>query len=321
MMAWPTRPSVGGFDIDATRKEVASIATVISRYEPLHLFVLKDAENLGTAQTLLGASDKVFIHPIAKLDSLWARDTGPLFVRSDNGGDISGVVLNFNNWGKKFKSNGDSQTARCTLDALNVPAVKAGFVGEGGALDFDGEGTLLVTESSILNDNRNPRKSKEDIETEFARLFGITKTIWLKGIKGHDVTDCHIDALARFVSPGLVVLTRPSSSHPQAEKEVYEDAKRRLANETDAGGRKIRIVEIPEPEYARFEHQPVNSYVNYYVANQAIIAPKFGDEKVDMDAKRILQELFPERVIEQVLLRQLPVQGGGIHCATQQILA
>ena len=103
--------------------------------------------------------------------------------------------------------------------------------------------------------------------------------------------------------------------------DVYEDAKTRLGIETDAKGRKMRVVELPEPEYVRVEGEAVCSYVNYYVANGAIIAPRFGDEKADMEAQRILEGLFPERVIEQVLLKQLPLQGGGIHCATQQMLA
>ena len=320
-MAWPTKPSVEEFDINETRREVASIATTISGYEPLHLFTLKDSDNVNTARALLGSNERVSIHPITKLDSLWARDTGPIFVRSkEEEGAVSGAVLNFNNWGNKFEATGDSKTAPFVLKKLGVPAVSSRLVGEGGALEFDGEGTLLATESSIINDNRNPGKSKEDMEKEFSRLFGITKTIWLKGVKGHDLTDCHVDALARFVSPGLVVLTRPSSSHPQAEKDAYEDAKMRLSKETDAKRRPLRIVEIPEPEYAQFKWQTVSSYVNYYVANGAIIAPKFGDEKADEEAKSILGDLFPERVIEQVLLKQLPVQGGGIHCATQQIL-
>jgi agmatine deiminase len=322
MMAWPTKLSVDKFDIDATRKEVASIATAISRYEPLHLFTLKNPENVDSARALLEANNNVFIHPIAKLDSLWARDTGPLFIQSkEDETTVSGLMLNFNNWGNKFAATGDSKTASSVLKELNVQAMKADFVAEGGALEFDGQGTLMTTESSILNSNRNPGKSKADIEAEFARAFGITKIIWLKGVKGYDLTDCHIDALARFVSPGLVVLTRPSSSHPQAEKDVYEDAKTRLEKETDAKGRKMRVVELPEPEYAQFEGETVCSYVNYYVADGAIIAPRFGDENADMEAQRILECLFPERVIEQVLLKQLPLQGGGIHCATQQILA
>jgi agmatine deiminase len=321
IMAWPTRSSVDSFDIDETRREVALVAAAISCYEHLHLFTLDTPDNVNTARSLLGSNGNVSIHPIARLDCLWARDTGPIFVRSSDGRAVSGAVLNFNNWGDKLNDGGDSKVAASAVEALGVPAVSTGYVGEGGGLEVDGEGTLLATESSVLNANRNPSKSKEDIEAEFFRLFGVTKTIWLKGVKGHDITDCHIDALARFVSPGLAVLTKPSASHPRAEKEVYEDAKMRLSKETDAKGRSLRVVELPEPDYAQFEHQPCVSYVNYYVANGAIIAPKFGDEKADAEARRILGQLFPDRMIEQVLLRQLPVQGGGIHCATQQMLS
>ena len=320
-MAWPTRFSVDQFDIDETRREVASIASTISRYEHLHLFTLDTPDNVDSSRELLGNNDRVSIHPIAELEGLWARDSGPIFVRSKDGGIVRGVVLNFNNWGNKLKDRGDSKVATLALKALAVPGISTSLVCEGGGLEIDGEGTLMATESSILNSNRNPGMSKGKIEAEFHRLFGITKTIWLKGVKGHDITDCHVDALARFVSPGLVVLSRPSANHADAEKAVYADARMRLSKATDAKGRPLKIVELPEPDYAHFKHQPCVSYVNYYIAKGAVISPKFGDEEADEEAKRILGELFPERTIEQVLLRQLPVQGGGIHCATQQILA
>ena len=145
-MTWPTKLSVDKFDIDATRKEVVSIATAISRYEPLYLFTLQNTENVDSARALLEANNNVFIHPIAKLDSLWARDTGPLFIQSKNEITVSGLMLNFNNWGNKFAATGDSKTAFSVLKELNVQAMKADFVAEGGALEFDGEGTLTVTE-------------------------------------------------------------------------------------------------------------------------------------------------------------------------------
>ena len=320
MMAWPTKSSVGQLDIDETRREVASIATIISRYEPLHLFTLNSPDNVDSARDLLGSNARVSIHPITKLESLWARDSGPIFVRSKNGGAVSGALLNFNHWGKKLKDRGDSRVAASALNDLGIAAVSTSLVCEGGGLEVDGEGTLMATESSILNSNRNPSMSKNDIETEFFRLFGITKIIWLNGVKGHDITDCHIDALARFVSPGLVVLSRPSASHPKAEQKVYEDAKMRLSKETDAKGRSLKFLELPEPDYAQFKNEPCVSYVNYYVTNGAIISPGFGDGKADAEAKRILGQLFPESVIEQVPLRLLPILGGGIHCATQQML-
>jgi agmatine deiminase len=190
----------------------------------------------------------VHIHPNPSVFSLWARDTGPLYVRNQSDGTVNGVLLHFNNWGAKLPPNADAETARAVLESLDVRAVAADFVAEGGGLEFDGEGTLLVTESCLVNENRNPGMTRGDLENDFARLFGVEKTIWLKGSKGTDITDSHIDALARFVQPGLVLLSRPGASAETYEKLRCENAKSVLQESRDARGRKLRILEVPEPE-------------------------------------------------------------------------
>lgn len=287
MMSWPTECSVvhetGTYppgDIHATRAEVANIARTIAKYQPLHLFV-RDPEigeqhpeakdtNLSSAKGALGNVENVTIHTTQNVYSLWARDTGPTFVRCSgdgsevenvwNEGDDPGVgfttkttrgstvamLLHYNQWGRKSEPNPDMYLAATAAERLDIPARLAPFIGEGGAIEVDGEGTLLATESSILNPNRNPGVQKEEIEEYFKHCLGIEKTIWIPGRRGGDVTDDHIDALARFARPGVVFVGRPfveEGSDGGERIETYYDMKKILGAATDAKGRRIEIID------------------------------------------------------------------------------
>lgn len=258
-MTWPTAESISpSSEIGATRVELANVARIISRHEPVQLFVHSD--DVSSAEELLVNDLAVHIHPTSAVSSLWARDTGPLWVRSKTDDIVSGVILNFNNWGGKLPPNADSGTAGAVLSTLKVRSLSTSIVAEGGGLDFDGDGTLLATESCLLNDNRNAALTKESLEAEFARLFGVEKTIWLRGSKGTDITDSHIDALARFVEPGMVLLSRPRSSAEQSEKITYENAKNVLADASDARGRKLKVREVPEPEHYKVQEGTRQEY-------------------------------------------------------------
>lgn len=284
-MSWPTECSVvhetGTYppgDINATRSEVAAIAKAIAKYQPLHLFVRDPAvgesrldvedTNLESAKAMLGGVKRVTIHPTQNVYSLWARDTGPTFVKSLDGsvrntweqGDDPGVgfqgrstegetvamLLNYNQWGRKCVPNSDMYLAGTAAEALDVPAVLAPFITEGGAIEVDGEGTLMAAESSILNPNRNPGIEKVVVEEYFAKAFGIEKTIWVPGERGRDITDDHIDALARFARPGVVFVGRPfvpEGSDGEKELKNYRDIKEILSKTTDARGRAIQTID------------------------------------------------------------------------------
>ena len=212
--------------------------------------------------------------------------------------------------------------ARRVLAWADVPRLDAQVRAEGGALEVDGDGTLLATESSLINLNRNSGKDKSEVEGRLKHALGVEKIIWLKGAKDADITDCHIDALARFVSPGTVLLSKPDPSRPRAWTNVYEDARQILMNEHDAQGRSLRVIDLPEPSISSLkgerDEDMVTSYANYYLANGAVIAPRFGDDTTDQHSAELFREMFPNREVVQVLINMLPRIEGGIHCATQQ---
>ncbi|KAG9497877.1 hypothetical protein J7337_010749 [Fusarium musae] len=290
-------------------------------------------------------SDNVTVQPLA-VSELWIRDTGPVFVHGTQNGCSNGLKLNFNYWGAKIPSTGDEAVAaniqipeasvidqkdekdECASQGNAIPIVDAGFTGEGGAIEVDGDGTLLATESSIVNENRNPGRSKEELEGLFEKYFGIHKVIWLTGVKGYDITDFHIDAFARFIKPGQVLLSRPSERADPRVIQAYREAKKTLGNTTDHGGRRLEVFEVEEPHPSdlpgeNWDHFDVTvaSYANYYLPNGGLIMPRFGVGKLDDDAYAFFRQHFPDREIVQVNLNILPKLGGGIHCATQQVPA
>lgn len=368
MMAWPTASSISheayvyqGSEVGATRAELAAVAKAIAKYEHVHMFVKASGvgevaniedDNLKSAREILGEASNITIHETANVHSLWARDTGPLFVRSKEGlldntwkptddpglgmntastsSNVVGTVMTFNNWGRKNNPNPDMFLAPAAAQALKKSSTLAPFIAEGGAIEVDGEGTLIATESSILNPNRNPGISKAAMERHFAQSFGIEKIIWIPGVRGADITDDHIDALVRFASPSVVLLSKASRAASGSGRSLdsYHDAKRILSEATDAQGRRLKIVDVPEPDPKAVlgegydpESGPCVSYVNYLVVNGGVVMSKFGDAEKDAEAARIIGEHYPGRNIEQVYLHQLAMQGGGIHCSTQQIPA
>ncbi|KXS98251.1 hypothetical protein AC578_6280 [Pseudocercospora eumusae] len=165
------------------------------------------------------------------------------------------------------------------------------------------------------------------MEGYFKQCFGIEKTIWIAGERGRDITDDHIDALARFTAPDTVVVSRPFSQHP-GDRRSYDALRAVLAKETDAKGRAFKTVDIQEPDPAIVlgknyapETGPSLAYVNFHIVNGAVIVSALGDAESDANAAKVIGENFPGREIVQVPIHQLAAQGGGIHCSTQQIPA
>ncbi|PVH81220.1 putative peptidyl-arginine deiminase family protein [Cadophora sp. DSE1049] len=333
LMAFPTSLSLYPHQLQGARSEILNIATAISKFEPVIIFVHPDDSrelSMRLQESSMASSENMTVKEV-ELESLWIRDTGPVFVLKE-GENLRGVDFGFNYWGQKLPPASDIGLAKRISNLSNIEKIDPGVVAEGGGIEVDGEGTLLACESSIVNENRNPGMSRDVVEEKLKGVLGVEKIIWLTGVQGEDITDCHVDALARFVRPGMVVLSRPHGGRGGVWMDVFEDAKRTLERETDARGRSFKVVEIEEPELDLVEQEPessengkqfssVFSYVNYLLVNGGVIAPKFGDEKRDQICREVLEGLFLGRKVVQVHINILPRAGGGVHCATQQVTA
>lgn len=314
-MQWPVNPKVhpDRAFLDMLQQSIAGIANAISEFEPV--VMLMDASYAKRARQLLSSAVEIWDIPT---DDLWCRDSGPLFVRNA-GGELAVSHLNFNGWGNKQVHTNDGQVARRVAERLNMPLLDNGLVGEVGGVDFDGHGTLIAHESSWVNPNRNAG-SKAEIEALMREAFGAVEVIWAPGVKDADITDYHIDALARFVAPGRVLIQLPAEVYAgdpwsRAAYETYDI----LSQARDARGQKLELKVIPDPQETRVESDDfVASYVNYYVCNGAVVAARFGDAETDTIATEMLAELYPGREIVTLDVDPVGEVGGGIHCATQQ---
>ena len=303
------------------QRNLALIANTIAKYEPVNMLV--NSRDLALAQSLVG--NNVSLH-VCPLDDLWMRDTGPVFVAKpgktagQNAVQKAGIQFNFNGWGQKQAFKQDAQVADFIAKQAKIELLKTSLVLEGGCIEVDGHGTAIMTESCILNDNRNPGVDKKAVEAELKRLLGLQKIIWLPGIKGKDITDGHTDFYARFASPGVVIagFDPDPASYDHAVTAKHLEL---LNNATDAQGRKLNVITLEGPSRVRksFENKEFAAgYVGFYVCNGAVIAQQFGDAKADAAAKASLQRAFPGRVIEQLNVDGIAAGGGSIHCTTQQ---
>ena len=314
-MQWPSRANIYGSQrrLDAVRSSIALIARSIAGFEPV--VVLANVEQIDAAAQALGIDAEVW--PVAAED-VWCRDSGPTFVVSESGG-IAVSDLCFNGWGNKQGHAEDGVIAKRVADRLGLKVYTNGLVGEGGGVEVDGAGTVIAHESSWINRNRN-HGGKAQIERLLLDALGADRIIWAPGLKGADITDYHIDAVARFVKPGQIVIqlgetidrSDPWSAAAFATYEILKTAR-------DAQGRKFEIVVIPDPVDIRSRSRGfVASYVNYYVCNGAVIAAEFGDNTADATAKEMLRQLYPGREVVSLNVDPIGEAGGGIHCTTQQ---
>ncbi|KAJ6634863.1 Agmatine deiminase, partial [Pseudolycoriella hygida] len=319
-MIWPQSEEIWSSKLLAgVREDVAKIANALVDFEPV--VMLTDPSLMSTVESQLDKRVQVVGMPV---DDLWARDTLPVFVLKTSKGqqNLVGVDFNFNGWGKKAIHGKDSRVAKRVVEMFKMEHRKTSIVSEGGALETDGRGTLLVTKSSIVNTNRNAH-SIDEIEKELKTIFGVKKVIWFEGVRGHDITDAHVDALVRFVRPGVVVLNRPFPGKPRNVWSTSSDeAASVLKHSTDADGNRFQVVDLLEPDPEKISYKGdkktfLSSYANFHIANGCVIIPAFGDKEADSTARTTLQELLPNRKAISILLKTLPTGGGGIHCATR----
>jgi agmatine deiminase len=296
------------------QRNLADLASTIVEFEPVSMLV-READ-VDRARGLV-AEDVELI--VCDLDDAWIRDSGPVFV-GRRGGGRAAVSFNFNGWGEKQAHDADSAVASKVAAAASIPVTSTELVLEGGAIEVDGAGTAILAESCVLNDNRNPGWTREQVEVELERLLGITTVIWLPGIAGRDITDGHTDFYARFAGPGVVVagLELDRSSY---DYDVTREHLRRLQKARDSSGRQLNVVSIPGPSSIRERYASNDfaaGYVNFYVCNGGVVVPEFGDLRADRRAQSMLDQLFASRDIVAVAIDGIAAGGGGIHCVTQQ---
>ena len=315
LMQWPVRVDVyGARDLAAVQVSIVEIANTISEHEPVALLAAPGARGLDRRR--LSGAVEIWDVPT---DDLWCRDSGPTFVKSADGASAV-ALIQFNGWGGKQPHRNDAQIARRVAERLGLPVIDSRLIGEQGGVEHDGAGTLLAHASCWVNDNRNPGLTADQIAQRLGAALGADKMIWAPGVKGADITDYHIDALARFVSPGRVLIQIDDEMDPEDPWSVAaHETLGVLQQATDARGRELDIRRLPEPIDIRATGDDfVSSYVNYYVCNGAVIAPQFGDRRADAEAREILAALYPGREVVQLNIDALGASGGGIHCATQQ---
>lgn len=300
--------------LPVARANLGLIARTIAQFEPVTMLVRSNEQVL--AGSACGPEVDLLVCP---MDDLWMRDTGPVFVK-DARGVRSGVNFNFNGWGGKQVFGRDRLVAAAVTKAAGVPLTATSLVLEGGGIEVDGLGTAIITESCVLNRNRNPGWTKAAVEAQLKTLLGLKTIIWLPGIVGKDITDGHTDFYARFAAPGVVI------AHMDNDPASYDNAvtKRHLAilrAARDARGQLLKVVVLNAPTNVRpglASNDFAAGYVNFYVCNDAVIAPQFGDAKADANARSTLLELFPTREVVQLNIDGIAAGGGGIHCTTQQ---
>ncbi|WP_261175110.1 agmatine deiminase family protein [Chromobacterium amazonense] len=300
--------------LQPAQRNLAQIARVIAQFEPVRM--LAPAAHMELARRLCGDGVQLLAQP---LDDIWMRDAGPVFVHNVQG-QLAGAGFNFNGWGGKQEYGWDRAVAAAVCQRAGVPLLKSSLILEGGALEVDGDGTAILTESCMLNPNRNPNVDKAGCEAELKRLLGVDKVIWLPGITGRDITDGHTDFYARFIHPGVVIAgvdSDPSSfDHAVTQRHLAI-----LRRATDAKGRRLQVVTLRGPDKVRPDYDSKSfaaGYVNFYVCNGAVIAPQFGDDDADGNCRDILREQFPNREIVQLNIDAIAAGGGGIHCVTLQ---
>jgi len=314
-MAFGASRKIWGRDLlPEVQHNLATIARTIAKYEPVSMLVRENDFEL--AQELVGRSVQFITCP---LDDLWMRDTGPVFVVTEQG-EKAAVDFNFNGWGEKQAFARDARVAGFVAKQAGVEVIHTDLVLEGGGIEVDGHGTAIIAESCVLNANRNPGVTKSECEAELRALLGLKKIIWLPGIKGEDITDGHTDFYARFARPGVVVAsddTDPASPDHAVTKEHLKI----LHAATDAQGRRLEVVTLETPHTIRQEFETDDfaaGYIGFYVCNKAVIAQEFGDARSDRTARKKLQVAFPNREIVQLNVDAIAAGGGSIHCATQQ---
>jgi len=321
-LSWPHNEESWPGKLHVVLPIYARMVAALAGSETVHINVNDEAME-DQARRLLhaaGAQGDIRFHHFPTNDA-WCRDHGAIFVVRAGDDPLAAINWEYNAWGGKYPPYDlDNQIPQRMAEALGVPCFDGGMVLEGGSIDVNGEGLLLTTEACLLNPNRNPHLTREQIEQRLCDYLGVSNILWLgDGIVGDD-TDGHIDDLARFVAPDTVV-TVVESDPTDENYDALQENLRRLKRMTDLRGGALRIVELPMPPAIVYEGRRLPaSYANFYIANRVVLLPTFNHPN-DERAAAILAELFPTRDIVSIDCTDMVWGLGAWHCLTQQVPA
>lgn len=323
-LSWPTNRETWPQCWDNIQRKFAEIALVLSRYQLVYVNLVTDLQPaieqvLRQVEIELGFSRGViqfFDHPV---NDVWVRDHGPIYLKEEEGGSIATSNWSFNGWGKKHPFELDNQIPLRIAHAFGLQSFDQPWVLEGGAIETNGVGDLLVTSNCLLNPNRNPGTSVEQIEASLQASLGIHKVHWLDGCIEGDDTDGHIDNLVRFFKPdGVLVASTEDIGNPNYKTLANLEQQCRELRLADGRSIEVRRLPLPEERYCEGRSLPLN-YLNFFIGNGFVLMPTFGQNTWDARALEILSSAFPDRELVSIDCRELILEGGALHCLTQQV--
>jgi agmatine deiminase len=316
-VGFPSHADLWLEDLPAARTEVADLAKALAGPggERVRLLVCGDEAEAAARALLDGVAHVEIVR--GQFGDIWLRDTGPIF--ASRGEEEVAIGFRFNGWGGKYVMEDDETVAGQLAAAGGVPLVQHDFVLEGGSIDGDGFGTLLTTRQCVLNPNRNPGWDEDAATEALAAALGIKKVLWLGDGLKNDHTDGHVDNLARFVAPGVVACPL-AMGRDDPNAGVFDDAARLLHGFRDARGSALQVMRLPSPgRITDADHKVMPaSHMNFVIANEAVVAPVYGDGLAATLMIEALKSLFPERQVIGLPSRALLTGGGSFHCITQQ---
>nr|WP_314443525.1 agmatine deiminase family protein [uncultured Sphingomonas sp.] len=308
-IGFPSDPELWVEDLAPAQEEVAALARALhadGKGEEI-ILVAADAEAAAEARRLAPFAMVVE----QAFGDIWLRDTGPIVLGTGEARRAQG--FGFNGWGGKYDLEGDDSIGERLAGSARLPYAKANWILEGGAIDGDGTGLFVTTEQCLLNRNRNPGLSREEVEQRLYRDLGASRVVWLGEGLANDHTDGHVDNLARFVGPNRVALPEPAADDPNAV--IYADAAARI----EAAG--LELVRLPSPGRIEADGDIIPaSYMNFLIGNAAVVVPLYGSAN-DEAAVDAIQALFPDRLAVGLRADHILTGGGSFHCISQQIPA
>lgn len=290
------------------QEQIAAFANAVAESGQEVRLLVRDGANEARARSLVSGGVRLERRTYG---DVWLRDTGPLVMPGAAGRPIA-KRFGFNGWGGKFEMAGDQTIGAELAESAGLDVETCDWILEGGAIDGDGTGLVVTTEQCLLNPNRNPRLSREEIEGRLARDLGFERVLWLDEGLINDHTDGHVDNLARFVAPGVLAL--PVANGPDdPNAAIYQDARAR------ALARGLEVRDVPSPGLVTSGDivEPA-SHMNFVIANDVVIVPTF-DLPGDADAVAAVDAMFADRAAIGVPADAVLAGGGGFHCASQQM--